>query len=420
MWPNRPTPDVIGWGANRSAGSGSAATGWSKNPTETSHSSVSVPRVRRRTRGTRLVDRWTVRPAVEQVLRDLAARLGRADDEDGAGGELGGVPVRDRVQLLDPVGQVGGQRRRARLALGPRRHDDAARGDRLRVRAAEADLERAVGARLEARHLGPGPHRELGRPCMVVQVGDPRVARHEAVGRAGGRAAGQAAHPGRRVQGERVPALGPPRLADPAALQDDVAHAAPPQVPARGQPRGARPHDDRVFHRCPHLQGRIVPGPRRKAVRAGRRVGRRVSAGRRPPAASRSGRRPREGARAAPRRAAGARGGRRRAPRSGRSPPPARPRFRDRGDPRPGRPGRRGAGRASPRLSTIATISARRYVSRWTSPRCLPTAAHQWWSRTCVSCVSDWPSRYISLTTTWPPGRSTRSISARTGAGSAK
>ena len=63
MWPNRPTPDVIGWGANWWAGSGSAAIGWSKKPTDVSHSSVSVPRVRRRTRGTRLVERWTVRPA---------------------------------------------------------------------------------------------------------------------------------------------------------------------------------------------------------------------------------------------------------------------------------------------------------------------------------------------------------------------
>ena len=87
----------------------------------------------------------------------------------------------------DPVGQVRGECRHARLALGPGRHDDAARLDGLRVRAAQADLERAVRARVESRHLGPGPHRELGRPCMVVQVGDPRVTRQEAVRRAGGR-----------------------------------------------------------------------------------------------------------------------------------------------------------------------------------------------------------------------------------------
>jgi len=38
----------------------------------------------------------------------------------------------------------------------------------------------------------------------------------------------------------------------------------------------------------------------------------------------------------------------------------------------------------------------------------------------CVAWVSDWPSRYISLTTRWPPRRTTRSISASTGPGFAK
>ena len=153
---------------------------------------------------------------------------------------------------------------------------------------AEAKLERAVRACVEVDYLRAGANRELGEPSVVVQMGDPGVTRQETIGRAGGRAAGQATHPRLRVQGERVPALGPPRLADPAPLQDDVAHAAPPQVPARGQPRGSRPHDDRVFHRCPLLQGGIVPGmgPARKRRRrssrpAGSAVeGRSVGAGR--------------------------------------------------------------------------------------------------------------------------------------------
>ena len=189
----------------------------------------------------------------DQVLGDLRPRLRTPHDEDsairqGTRGSIGG-----RVELVDRLGQVVGQARAFRVRLATRRHDDE-RGLQWLVIDGDPDEVRPgrPRARFDRGHLGAGPERQSVMVGVGLEPGHEGVAREEGVaGLDDARIVGKSVHPVGRVEGEGVPPLRAPGLADQAAFEDDVLDAEPRQVPARPETGLTAADDDGL--ECPHL-----------------------------------------------------------------------------------------------------------------------------------------------------------------------
>jgi hypothetical protein len=183
-----------------------------------------------------------------QLGGDLLAARPRADDEDAAGPERLRVPVTARVQLEQVVRCRRGRGGDPRLGGVAGREDDVPRlpGSRVGV-----DPE-AAGRPLDRPHADVLVHARPGERGIAAEVVDELGAAEEARGVAMRRPAVEPVEPVRRQQRQRVPPLGPPALADPAALEDDVPVAGAREVPAERQPGLAGADDQRV--RLPHHQ----------------------------------------------------------------------------------------------------------------------------------------------------------------------
>ena len=90
------------------------------------------------------------------------------------------------------------------------------------------------------------PDRRPGGGRVALEVGDDLVAGHEAVGVVAGVGPAREPHgPVRGDEAEAVPAI-PPRLADPAALQDDVVDPQARELVADRQAGGPATHHQDV------------------------------------------------------------------------------------------------------------------------------------------------------------------------------
>ena len=156
-------------------------------------------------------------PRLEQLLRELAARLTAADHEHGPGWEAGRVDVVVGVEPGDAVREDVRERCHVRPLIGAAAEHDSA-GEHVAGRRLEPVA--AAGFRREGAHVDALVHRHLAG--VALEVADDVVAEHEAVGVvAVVAAAGQLDRPVRRHEAERRPAVAP-ALADAPALQDDV------------------------------------------------------------------------------------------------------------------------------------------------------------------------------------------------------
>ena len=90
------------------------------------------------------------------------------------------------------------------------------------------------------------PDGRSGSGSVSLEVGDDLVAGHEAVGIVAGIGPAREPHgPVRGDEAEAVPAI-PPRLADPAPLQDDVVDPQARELVADRQAGGPAPYDQDV------------------------------------------------------------------------------------------------------------------------------------------------------------------------------
>ena len=179
-----------------------------------------------------------------QVFGDLAPRLPRAHHQHRAGRELIGVLVGGRVDLHDRVRQpLGVARHVGAVVAADRQHDVGGRVIAL----ARRQREGAVGPPPQRGHVDAFAQRRLHGGGEVLDVADDGVLGHEAVRlRPGIGEVRQAALPVRRDQAEAVPALGPPSVADPVALEHQVVEAPPfEEVTDRKAGLAAADHGDR-------------------------------------------------------------------------------------------------------------------------------------------------------------------------------
>ena len=200
------------------------------------------------------------RPATQdEILGDLPAGRTAPDHQRRAAGHRGRVPVFGRVQLAQMQRQQSGQRWPARLvqiAAGDDhiagKHRTAGRGDPVGPECARVsgELEHwACRFHRQVVALGEGPEQghELVPSHEAFRVRPVVVAvRHDSLG------VGQI-HP------ESIPALGPPGLADAAALQHTVAQAGLRKEVADPEPSPAGTDDHRVQRLAGLSHWRILP-----------------------------------------------------------------------------------------------------------------------------------------------------------------
>lgn len=124
-------------------------------------------------------------------------------------------------------------------------------GRRLGYEAPRCPIDRSDGHAL--------PDERPGCGSVSPEVGDDFVAGHEAVGIVARVGPTREAHgPVRGDEAEAVPAI-PPRLADPAALQDDVADPEAHELMAGRKTGGPAPYDQDVDALHWHGQAVFVP-----------------------------------------------------------------------------------------------------------------------------------------------------------------
>ena len=236
--------------------------------------------------------------AGQEVLGDLAAGLGAADDQHRPVRELAGAPVAGGVELGDPPREAAGEVRDQGLVLVAGGHHH------------RPGLEPAVvgGHRPAVARRGQPGHPDaladgaaVGEPLqppddlLAAGVGVPCLPAQHRV------------HPADGVEPEAVPALVPPGPGDPVPFQDHVLDPAVGQGHAGRQPGRPTAHHHAVDHPAAHLTpgtGGALPRAPARTPPAGRppRNGRRR---RSPQGANRSGRRPpRRSPAASPRHAA--------------------------------------------------------------------------------------------------------------------
>jgi hypothetical protein len=176
----------------------------------------------------------------QEVLGDLAAGLGAADDQHRPVRELAGGAVAGGVDLHDPVGEGAGQGGAPWLVLVAG-GDDHRPGPELAGVAVEGEPVAGGGEPRYPDALADGA--AVGQPLEPLhdlasgEVGVPRLGAEQPV------------HPADGVEPERVPPLRAPALAGPAALQDHVVDPSGGQGEAGGQAGRPRAHDQAAGHR---------------------------------------------------------------------------------------------------------------------------------------------------------------------------
>ena len=195
-----------------------------------------------------------------ELVRDLHPGGGRADDQrTTVGGELSRAAVLERGELLQRSGERRRDRGDAGLAGPARGRDDGGAAPFAALDGPDREAVRGAPDRSDRHALH---ERWRGLLAVALEEGDGLGGGHVPVGRVARVAAtGQVGHPVRRQQPQRVPPLGPPRVARPPALEHDVVDAGPGEVPTHGQTRGAGAHDDDGDVHCRSF--RAVPAFRR-------------------------------------------------------------------------------------------------------------------------------------------------------------
>ena len=207
-------------------------------------------------------DRQRDRPSrsVDLVGELDPARRG-ADDQHAAGGELVGVAVVGRRQLVDAAGELAAEARNSRPAAVAGGHDHVRRGPGPAIGGDPV----SPAANLDGENRGFELDRSRERARVALQEVDHLGHRHVAV-RVGPPVfpPGQAALPVRGEQAQRVPALGAPALGDPSPLEDDVVDRPVAEDTAHRQPGLAAADDDhaRALHaRHPSARALRAAGP---------------------------------------------------------------------------------------------------------------------------------------------------------------
>jgi hypothetical protein len=196
-----------------------------------------------------LAGREQHRPAAAPDLeRELQAGGRCADDQHPARRKIGRPAVRLRRPLRDRGGHVVREPRNDRARAGAAREHDGAAAP---VAAVGVHAVAGVGGRDTQHRRLRDDRRGDARRVARDEAGDVGRA-HVAVGVAAVVSmARQAAHPVRRQQAQRLPALGAPRVGDLAALDDDMVDRALRQRVAHRQPAVAAADDDDVDRKRP-------------------------------------------------------------------------------------------------------------------------------------------------------------------------
>jgi hypothetical protein len=181
---------------------------------------------------------------VEEVLGDLHARLPAADDEHRPCRQLARIPISGGVQLEDRARQRGGHRRHTRHARPATRDHDRTGLEKTLI---GGEQERVIGrSPIDRADRHPFPHRKSVAKCVALQTNDELRRGRELVGTHRSAIPRQPVHPRRAVERKPVPALRPPRLADPVLLEHHVLNPARNELTTHPQPRLTGADDDAI------------------------------------------------------------------------------------------------------------------------------------------------------------------------------
>ena len=183
-----------------------------------------------------------VAAGLPELLGELAARLAAPHDEHRPGWKAGLVPVLLEEDPQEPGRQRLGSRRVVRALEGAGGEDDAGRAHVAEGRPGEEPARLPV----DRRDVHALPDGEPGGGGVSLEVRDDLVAGHEAVGVVAGVGPARESHrPVRGDEAEAVPAVSP-RLADPAALQDEMVDPQARELVADRESGRPAAHDEDV------------------------------------------------------------------------------------------------------------------------------------------------------------------------------
>ena len=183
-----------------------------------------------------------------QLVGHLSSRLTAAHHQDGPGGEIVGIAVTLRIELLDARREVSGEPGTAGSLHRTGGHDDHRRIQWTDLR---LHAQPAVSTTAKTNCLGPRAHRTPKAVCPSLEVRHEVVPEHEPVRvRTLVLRPRQTDGPVRRDQGEAVPTALRPTVSQHPSVQNDVVYTVAGQVMAGGKTglAGTNDNDFRSAH----------------------------------------------------------------------------------------------------------------------------------------------------------------------------